>query len=98
MSALYCEVFPQPHDGRLTELVLQLVIVVAPPSNVSILLSENVDADYHTISTYLHTLFLLLYMYRFKGTKNFRKKVNASEGKELKVKVNCCTFVFSYLW
>ena len=52
-AALYCEVFPQPHDGRLTELVLQLVIVVAPPSNVSILLSENVDADYHTMSTYL---------------------------------------------
>ena len=37
MILLRCEVLPKPHNGRVAELILQLVIVVAPASYVTIL-------------------------------------------------------------
>ena len=40
---LRCEFLPQPHNGRVAKLILQLVIVVAPASYVTILLPVILD-------------------------------------------------------
>ena len=39
---LRCEVLPEPHDGRVAKLILQLVIVMVPASYVTILLPVNI--------------------------------------------------------
>ena len=42
ITRLRREVLPEPHDGRVAELILQLIVVMAPASNVSILLPVNI--------------------------------------------------------
>ena len=50
---LRCEVLPEPHNGRVAELILQLVIVVAPASYVTILLPVNIrHVRFSFFSTY----------------------------------------------